>query len=134
MDDLPQAVLFACTQNSARSPIGEALLKHLLGHRVYVDSVGVRSREIDPFVLEVMDEIGIDLSKHKPKTFDDLQDTSSDLIISLSPEAQHQSVALPRTLACEVGFWNTLAPSPIERTRASRSRSARSAGKDMASK
>src|SRR3546814_14597086 len=53
MDDLPQAVLFACTQNSVRSPIGEALLKHLLGHRVYVDSVGVRSREIDPFVLEV---------------------------------------------------------------------------------
>src|SRR3546814_13405590 len=76
MDDLPQAVLFACTQNSVRSPIGEALLKHLLGHRVYVDSVGVRSREIDPFVLEVMDEIGIDLSKHKPKTFEDLQDTS----------------------------------------------------------
>src|SRR3546814_13027388 len=114
MDDLPQAVLFACTQNSARSPIGEALLKHLLGHRVYVDSVGVRSREIDPFVLEVMDEIGIDLSKHKPKTFDDLQDTSYDLIISLSPEAQHQAVELTRTMACEVESWNPFDPSLLE--------------------
>src|SRR3546814_5530161 len=107
MGDRPEAVLFACTQNSGRSPMAESLLKHLLGHRIYVDSVGVRGRELDPFVIEVMDEIGIDLSRHRPKSFDNLEDTSFDLIISLSPEAQHQAVELTRTMACDVEFWNT---------------------------
>jgi protein-tyrosine-phosphatase len=120
MSDLPEAVLFACTHNSVRSPMGEALLKHLLGHRIYVDSVGVRAREVDPFVVEVMDEIGIDISKHRPKSFDDLEDTSYDLIISLSPEAQHQAVELTRTMACEVEFWNTFDPSLIEGNREAR--------------
>jgi protein-tyrosine-phosphatase len=120
MDELPDAVLFASTQNSVRSPMGEALLKHLLGHRVYVDSVGVRTTEIDPFVVEVMDELGIDLSKHRPKAFDDLEDTSFDLIISLSPEAQHQAVELTRTMACDVEFWNTFDPSLIEGNRETR--------------
>ncbi len=120
MSDLPEAVLFACTHNSVRSPMGESLLKHLLGHRIYVDSVGVRAREIDPFVVEVMDEIGIDISKHRPKSFDDLEDTSYDLIISLSPEAQHQAVELTRTMACDVEFWNTFDPSLIEGNREAR--------------
>jgi protein-tyrosine-phosphatase len=120
MSDLPEAVLFACTQNSVRSPMAEALLKHLLGHRVYVDSVGVRSCELDPFVLEVMDELGIDLSKHRPKSFDNLEDTSFDLIVSLSPEAQHQAVELTRTMACDVEFWNTFDPSLVEGNRETR--------------
>jgi protein-tyrosine-phosphatase len=117
MADLPHAVLFSCTRNAIRSPMAEGLLKHLLGHRVYVDSVGVRPLEIDPFVVEVMDEIGIDLSKHRPKSFEDLEDTSYDLIISLSPEAQHSAVELTRTMACEVEFWNTLDPSIVEGNR-----------------
>ena len=117
MADLPGAVLFACTHNSVRSPIGEGLLKHLLGHKIYVDSVGVRPKEIDPFVIEVMDEIGIDLSRHRPKGFDELEDTSYDLIISLSPEAQHSAVELTRTMACEVEFWHTFDPSLIEGNR-----------------
>ncbi|WP_299397750.1 arsenate reductase ArsC [Pelagibius sp.] len=120
MGDLPEAVLFACTHNSVRSPMGEALLKHLLGHRIYVDSVGVRPQEIDGFVIEVMDEIGIDISKHRAKAFDDLEDTSYDLIISLSPEAQHQAVELTRTMACDVEFWNTFDPSIIEGSRDTR--------------
>jgi protein-tyrosine-phosphatase len=117
MDDLPGAVLFACTQNSVRSPMAEALLKHLLGHRVYVDSAGVRAGEVDPFAVEVIEELGIDLSRHKSKSFDDLEDTSYDLIISLSPEAQHKAVELTRTMACEVEFWMTMDPSIIEGNR-----------------
>jgi len=66
-----------------------------------------------------MDEIGIDMSKHRPKAFDDLEDTSYDLIISLSPEAQHSAVELTRTMACDVEFWNTLDPSLIEGSRES---------------
>ena len=100
--------------------MGESLLKHLLGHRIYVDSAGVRAGAIDPFVIEVMDEIGIDVSKHRSKSFDQLEDTSFDLIISLSPEAQHQAVELTRTMACDVEFWNTFDPTLIDGSRESR--------------
>ena len=117
MADFPDSVLFACSQNAIRSPIAEGLLKHLLGHRVYVDSVGVRAGEIDPFAVVVMEEIGIDISKHRSKSFDQLEDTSYDLIISLSPEAQHRAVELTRTMACEVEFWRVLDPSLIEGSR-----------------
>ncbi len=120
MRDLPDAVLFACSRNSVRSPMAEGLLKHLLGHRIYVDSVGVRVGEIDPFVIEVMDELGIDLSNHRGKDFERLEDTSYDLIVSLSPEAQHQAVELTRTMACEVEFWNTFDPTIIEGNRETR--------------
>ncbi len=117
MRDLPDAVLFSCTMNAVRSPMAESILKHLLGHRIYVDSAGVRGGELDGFAIEVMDEIGIDLSRHKAKTFDTLEDTSFDLIISLSPEAQHKAVELTRTMACEVEFWNTFDPSIVEGNR-----------------
>jgi protein-tyrosine-phosphatase len=74
--DLPGAVLFACTQNALRSPMAEAMLKHLHGGRIFVDSVGVRAGELDPFAVEVMEEIGISIEEHRAKTFDDLEDSS----------------------------------------------------------
>lgn len=120
MAEFPDSVLFACSQNAIRSPIAEGLLKHLLGHRVYVDSVGVRAGEVDPFAVVVMEEIGIDISKHRSKSFDQLEDTSYDLIVSLSPEAQHRAVELTRTMACEVEFWRVLDPSLIEGSRETR--------------
>ena len=117
MTDFPSAILFACTMNSVRSPMAEGLLKHFLGHIVYVDSAGVRSGEVDGFAIEVMDEIGLDISKHKAKTFDDLEDSSFDIVISLSPEAQHKAVEMTRVMACEVIFWNTFDPTIIEGNR-----------------
>jgi len=113
MVELPGAVLFACTHNSIRSPMAESILKHLHGHQIYVDSCGVREGEIDGFVIAVMDEVGIDISRHKAKTFDDLEDTSYDLIISLSPEAQHKAVDLTHYIDCDVEFWNTFDPSVL---------------------
>lgn len=117
MPRLPSSVLFACTLNSIRSPMAEALMKHLRGRQIYVDSVGVRAVEIDPFAVAVMDEIGIDLSKHRSKTFDDLEDTSFDLVVSLSPEAQHSAVELTRTMACDVEFWPMFDPTAVEGSR-----------------
>jgi protein-tyrosine-phosphatase len=117
---LPGAVLFCCTLNAIRSPMAEGMLKQLLGKRVYVDSVGVRAGELDPFAVAVMDELGIDMTKHKSKTFDALEDTSFDLIISLSPEAQHKAVDMTRTMACDVEFWNTFDPSIVEGSREQR--------------
>ena len=113
MGDLPSAVLFACTMNSIRSPMAEAILKFLHGTRIYVDSVGVRSREVDGFAIVVMDEIGIDLSRHISKTFDDLDDSYYDIVISMSPDAQHRAMEITRVMACEVEFWNTFDPSML---------------------
>ena len=113
MSDFPDAVLFACTMNAVRSPMAESILKHLHGHRIYVDSAGVRQGEPDHFAIEVMDEIGIDLSRHQPKRLEDLEDTSYDLIITLSPEAQHHAIEMTRTMAADVEFWPTLDPSYI---------------------
>ena len=117
MARLPSSVLFACTFNSIRSPMAAALLRHLQGRHIYVDSVGVRDAEIDPFAVVVMDEIGIDISKHRAKTFDELEDTSFDLVVSLSPEAQHSAVELTRTSACELEFWPLPDPTAVEGSR-----------------
>ena len=82
-------------------------MRHLVGRSVYVASAGVRAGEADPFVQVVMDEIGIDTSQHTPHTFEDLHDTSFDLVVSLSPEAQHQAIELTRTMAVDVEYWPT---------------------------
>ena len=111
------AVLFSCTLNAVRSPMAEAYFKHLFGHKIYVDSCGVRPEDTDGFAVAVMEEIGIDISGHKPKSFDALEDGSFDLIITLSPEAQHRAVDMTRVMACEVEFWNTLDPGIAEGSR-----------------
>ena len=84
---LPSSVLFACSENSVRSPMAEALAKRLYGHSAYIDSVGVRASEVDGFVVSVLDELGIDAHRHHAKTFDDVDPASFDLIVTLSPEA-----------------------------------------------
>ncbi|HZH27663.1 MAG TPA: arsenate reductase ArsC [Azospirillaceae bacterium] len=120
-DRLPvTSVLFACTHNAIRSPMAEAMLKQLHGRRIYVDSVGVKTGETDVFATTVMAEIGADLSRHRPKTFDDLEDTSYDLVVSLSPEAQHRAVEMTRTMACEVEYWRIQDPSVVEGSREQR--------------
>ena len=106
--ELPGAVLFACTMNAVRSPMAAAILRHLAGRKVYVESAGVRAGESDPFVVAVMDEIGIDMSQHQPHTIRDLHDTSFDLVVTLSPEAHHSALEMTRTMAVDVEYWPTL--------------------------
>ena len=101
------AVLFACERNAVRSPMAEAFLKHFHGRSIYVDSCGLKDGEIDPFAAEVMREIGLDLSRHKSKTFDDLDDGFFDLVITLSPVAQHRAVEMTRNDAVELEYWAT---------------------------
>ena len=114
MPGLPSAVLFACNMNSIRSPMAEGILKFLHGGSIYVDSVGVRKTEINGFCVTVMDEIGIDMSQHNSKSFDDLEDSYFDLVVPMSPGAQHKAVEMTRAMACEVEYWNTFDPSIIE--------------------
>ncbi len=93
--------------NVVRSPMAAAILRHLTQRKIYVESAGVRAGEPDAFVTAVMDEIGIDMNRHRPQTLADLNDTSFDLIITLSPEAHHQALELTRTMAVDVEYWPT---------------------------
>jgi protein-tyrosine-phosphatase len=119
-EELPGAVLFACTQNAVRSPMAAAIMRHLYGRFVYVDSVGVRAGELDPFAVEAMEEIGIEIGKHKPRSFENFEDTSFDLVITLSPEAHHKAMELTRTSAAEVEYWPTMDVTAIEGSREQR--------------
>jgi protein-tyrosine-phosphatase len=118
--ELPGSVLFACTLNSVRSPMAAALMRHLFGKFVYVESAGARAGELDPFAVEVMEEIGIEIGKYKPKSFEDLEDGSFDLVITLSPEAQHKAIELTRTSAVEIEYWPTMDPTALEGSREQR--------------
>ena len=109
----PHSVLFACNFNSVRSPIAEGIAKQFFGETIYVDSAGVRRGEIDSFAVAVCAEINIDISQHESKTFDDLDDKLFDLVISLTPEAQHKAVELTRTMAVELEYWPSMDPTAI---------------------
>jgi protein-tyrosine-phosphatase len=119
----PQAVLFACGLNAVRSPMAAALCKHLFGADTYVASAGVKRGELDPFAVAVMDELGHDISRHKPMTFEELEDWEGlnfDLIVTLSPEAHHKALELTRTVAADVEYWPTPDPTGTEGSREQR--------------
>ena len=116
-----QAVLIACTMNAVRSPMAAAMLRHLAGTRLYVKSAGVRAGELDPLAVAIMEEIGLEIGKHQPRCFEDLEDGDSfDLVITLSPEAQHKAVELTRTAATRVEYWPTMDPTVVEGSREQR--------------
>jgi protein-tyrosine-phosphatase len=108
----PGAVLFACNLNRVRSPIAEGLIKLLYGTEIYVDSCGLKpTGDFDPFAVEVMRELGADLSRHHAKSFDDLDPNAFDLVISLTPEAHHRAVEMTRAAAVEIDYWRTFDPT-----------------------
>ena len=70
-----------------------------------------------------MDEVGLDIGKHRPMTFEELEDWEGlnfDLIVTLSPEAHHKALELTRTLAVEVEYWPMTDPTAIEGSREQR--------------
>jgi protein-tyrosine-phosphatase len=119
----PLAVLFACGLNAVRSPMAAALFGQIFGRAIYVGSAGVRKGELDPFAVAVMDEIGLDISRHKPVTFEELEDWEGlnfDLIVTLAPEAHHRALEITRTNAIDVEYWPTADPSAAEGSREQR--------------
>jgi protein-tyrosine-phosphatase len=119
----PHAVLFACGMNAVRSPMAAGLLRQMLGTTVYVGSAGVQKGELDPFAVAAMEEIGIDISRHKPITFEELEDLEGlnfDLIVTLSPPAHHKALELTREVAAGVEYWPTKDPTAAEGNREQR--------------
>lgn len=117
MNGIPASLLFACSENSVRSPMAEALAKRLYGQASYIDSVGVRASEVDFFAAAALDELGIDVHRHHAKTFGDVDPSSFDLIVTLSPEAHHQALEFTRGTAAEVEYWPVMDPSVVEGSR-----------------
>jgi protein-tyrosine-phosphatase len=117
MNGVPASLLFACSENSVRSPMAEALAKRLYGQASYIDSVGVRASMVDGMAAAALDELGIDVHRHHAKTFDDVDPSSFDLIVTLSPEAHHQALEFTRGTAAEVEYWPVMDPSAVEGSR-----------------
>jgi protein-tyrosine-phosphatase len=118
---LPGSVLFFCNLNRVRSPMAEGLMRLHYGFAVFVDSCGLHvgsardtlPAESDPFAIAVMDELGVDLSRRRPKNFKDLEDDSFDVVISLSPEAHHRAGEMARRRAIDIEYWPTLDPTLV---------------------
>lgn len=113
----PRAILFMCGMNSIRSPMAEVIAKQLVAPGIYIQSAGVRAGERDPFVDVVLDEAGLTLGKHKPRTLEEIEDDFFDLIITLTPEAHHTALELTRSNALDVVYWPTMDPTVATGTR-----------------
>ena len=122
-NSLPQSILFCCDHNAVRSPMAEGIMKKLYGTGTYVQSVGViNDLEIDGFSIAVCEEIGVELSRHRSRSFDEMErwgdDLSSfDLIVALSPASQRRALELTRLFHLTVEYWPTLDPTGIGETR-----------------
>jgi protein-tyrosine-phosphatase len=100
-----------------------ALMGQMFGKSVYVGSAGVQKGELDPFAVAVMEEVGIDIARHRPITFEELEDLEGlnfDLIVTLSPPAHHKAMQLTRTVAADVEYWPTVDPTAAEGNREQR--------------
>lgn len=117
----PQAVLFVCDHNVIRSPMAWALTQRRFGRTLWTESCGVSpGAGADPFVAAVLDEVGVDLGRHRPRGFEDLDNESFDLIVTLSPKAHHRALEFTRTMAVDVEYWPTLDPSNQQGSREQR--------------
>lgn len=129
--ELPNSILFCCDHNSVRSPMAEGIMKKFYGKNTYVQSVGVMNdQEIDGFAIAVCAEIGVELSRHQSRSFDQMEQwgddlSSFDLILSLSPASQRRALELTRYFHLEVNYWPIMDPTGLGESRDSKLRSYR---------
>ena len=76
-------ILFLCVANSARSQMPEGLARNLLGNRVDVLSAGSQPTRVNPYAIEAMREVGIDISGHRSKSVDGIDTATLDLVVTL---------------------------------------------------
>lgn len=123
---LPQSVLFCCDHNAVRSPMAEGIMKKLYGQEAYIQSVGVHNDlEIDGFAISVCEELGVELSRHRSRSFDEMEQwgddlSSFDLVIALSPASQRRALELTRFFHLEVEYWPILDPTGLGESREDR--------------
>ncbi|AFO86175.1 low molecular weight phosphatase family protein [Phaeobacter inhibens] len=123
MSELPQSILFCCDHNAVRSPMAEGIMKQFYGSGTYVQSVGVKNdMEIDGFCIAVCQEIGVELSRHRSRSFDEMEQwgddlSSFDLVVALSPASQRRALELTRFFHLDVEYWPIMDPTGLGETR-----------------
>lgn len=123
VETLPQSVLFCCDHNAVRSPMAEGIMKKFYGMDTYVQSVGVKGDlEIDGFAISVCQELGVELSRHRARSFDQLEQwgdalSSFDLIVALSPASREMARELTRIYHLDVEYWPIFDPTGQGETR-----------------
>ncbi|MEE9427868.1 MAG: low molecular weight phosphatase family protein [Paracoccaceae bacterium] len=120
---LPSSVLFCCDHNAVRSPMAEGLMKKYYGQATYIQSAGVHNDlEIDGFAIAVCEELDIELSRHRSRSFEEMQQwgddlSGFDLIVALSPASQRQALEFTRYYHLEVEYWPIMDPTGIGESR-----------------
>ncbi|NHM17643.1 low molecular weight phosphatase family protein [Tritonibacter mobilis] len=123
MTELPQSILFCCDHNAVRSPMAEGIMKKLYGTGTYVQSAGVKNDlEIDGFCISVCQEIDVELSRHRSRSFDEMEQwgddiSSYDLVIALSPASQRRALELTRFFHLDVEYWPIMDPTGLGESR-----------------
>ncbi|MCI5095919.1 MAG: low molecular weight phosphatase family protein [Rhodobacteraceae bacterium] len=123
MEELPQSVLFCCDHNAVRSPMAEGIMKKFYGTGTYVQSAGVKNDlEIDGFCIAVCQEMGVELSRHRSRSFDEMEQwgddlSSFDLVVALSPASQRRALELTRFFYLDVEYWPIMDPTGLGETR-----------------
>jgi len=121
--DQPTSILFCCDYNSVRSPMAEGIMKKLHGHRIYVQSAGVRhEQEVDGFAVAVCKEIGVELVQHRTRSFQEMEEWGDqigqyDLIVALSPASLRQAQEYTRYHAIDIEYWPVFDPTGLGETR-----------------
>lgn len=106
--------------------MAEGMMKRFFGHRTYVQSAGVRSdMEIDGFTIAVCRELGVELERHRTRSFDEMENwgddiSGFDLVVALSPASQRRVLDLTRWFHLEVEYWPILDPTGLGETRAAK--------------
>ena len=99
--------------------MAEGMMKKFYGHTTYVQSAGVyNDMEIDGFSVAVCAELGIELSRHRSRSFDEMQDwgddlSGFDLVVALSPASQRRALELTRYYHLDVEYWPILDPTGL---------------------
>jgi protein-tyrosine-phosphatase len=117
--DLPQSILFCCDHNAVRSPMAEGIMKKFYGTGTYVQSAGVHNDlEIDGFSIAVCQELNVELSRHRSRSFDEMEQwgddlSSFDLVVALSPASQRRALELTRFFHLDVEYWPIMDPTGL---------------------
>jgi len=97
-------VLFLCTGNSARSQMAEGILRRLAGKDYDVASAGTHPKGVHPRTIEVMSEIGVDMSAHTSKDVSQFDGRQFDYVITVCDRAKQQCPVFPGAAAIHWGF------------------------------
>jgi arsenate reductase len=109
-----QRVLFLCTGNSARSQMAEGLLRHLGGDRYDVFSAGTHPVGLNPGAVEAMQDIGIDISKHRSKHMNEFTDQAFEYVITVCDRAKDSCPRWPH--AATLIHWSFEDPAAVTGT------------------